>query len=109
MRGQNHQDFHSGSLCLTGGWGRQRQIAATIGSVGPWSICSRRHSGRHVLELWKVERLRPFKTALGEHLKHRLDALRVIQTAQCDEDHSWEALQVGSEHPGAALRAEVPV
>src|SRR5262245_29744976 len=88
---------------------RQRQIAPPIASVGALSICSQRHSGRHVLELRKVERLRPFKTALGEHLKHRLDALRVIQTAERDEDHSWEALQVGSEHPGAALRAEVPV
>src|SRR5262245_6858974 len=75
----------------------------------PWSNCSRRCSGRHVLELRKVKRFRPFKTAFSEHLKHRLDALRVIQTAERDEDHSWEALQVGSEHPGAALRAEASV
>ena len=63
----------------------------------------------HVLELREVERLRPFETALGEHLKHRIDALRVIQAAEHDEDHSWEALQVAGEHPGAALRAEVSV
>src|SRR5499427_8359735 len=63
----------------------------------------------HVLELWEVERLRPFETALCEHLKHRIDALRVIQAAERDEDHSWEGPQVAGEHPGAALRAEVPV
>jgi len=63
----------------------------------------------HVLELREVERLRPFETALGEHLKHWIDALRVIQAAERDKDHSWEALQITGEHPGAALRAEVPV
>ena len=68
-----------------------------------------RHSTGHVLELREVQRLRPFETALGEHLKHRIDALRVIQAAEHDEDHSWEALQVAGEHPGAALRAEVSV
>ena len=67
------------------------------------------HSIGHVLELREVERLRPFETALGEHLKHRIDARRVIQAAERDEDHSWKTLQVGSEHPGAALRAEVSV
>jgi len=30
-------------------------------------------SARHVLELRDVERFRPFETALGGHLKHRLD------------------------------------
>ena len=30
----------------------------------------------------EVERLRPFETVLGEHLKHRFDALRVIQAAE---------------------------
>ena len=64
---------------------------------------------RHVLELREVERLRPFETALGEHLEHRIDALGVIQAAEHDEDHSWEGLQVAREHPGAALRAEVSV
>src|SRR5262245_44039093 len=44
------------------------------------------HSTGHVLELREVERLRPFKTALGEHLKHRFDVLRVVQAAHCDED-----------------------
>src|SRR5262245_2876782 len=66
-------------------------------------------SARHVLELREVERLRPFETALGEHLKHRFDALGVIQAAERDEDHSREALQVGGEHPGAAFGAEVSV
>src|SRR5262252_7258037 len=70
---------------------------------------SRSYSARHVLELREVERLRPFETALGEHLKHRSDARGVIQAAERDEDHSWEALQVAAEHPGAALRAEVSV
>src|SRR5262245_21021656 len=63
----------------------------------------------HVLELREVERLRPFETALGEHLKHRFDALRVIQAAERDEDHSGEALQLGGEHPGAAIGAEVSI
>ena len=63
----------------------------------------------HVLELREVERLRPFETALGEHLKHRFDALGVIQAAERDEDHSWEALQVAGEHPGAAIGAEVSI
>src|SRR5215831_8194354 len=67
------------------------------------------HSIGHVLELREVERPRPFETALGEHLKHRIDALRVIQAAERDEDHPWEGLQVAGEHPGAALRAEVSV
>ena len=64
---------------------------------------------RHVLELRKVERLLPFKAALGEHFKHRFDALRVIQAADRDEDHSREALQVAGEHPGAAIGAEVSI
>src|SRR5262249_53914362 len=59
--------------------------------------------------LREVERLRPFETALGEHLEHRFDALRVIQAAERDEDHSGEALQVGAEHPGAATGAEVSI
>src|SRR5215470_2206623 len=63
----------------------------------------------HVLELRKVERLRPFEPALGEHLKHRFDALRVIQAAERDEDHSREALQVAGEHAGAAFGAEVSI
>ena len=67
------------------------------------------HSTGHVLELREVERLRPFETALREHLKDRIDALRVIQAAERDEDHSWKALQVIGEHPGAALRTEVSV
>ena len=66
-------------------------------------------SARHILELREVERLLPFETALGEHLKHRFDALGVIQAAERDEDHSREALQVGGEHPGAAFGAEVSV
>src|SRR5262245_10146512 len=45
------------------------------------SICSSKitalDSARHILELREVERLRPFETALGEHLKHRFDALGV--------------------------------
>ena len=67
------------------------------------------HSTGHVLELREVERLRPFETALGEHLKHRIDALRVIQAAERDEDHSPEPLQVAGVHPGAAIGAEVSV
>src|SRR5215510_8635733 len=63
----------------------------------------------HVLELREVERLRPFETALGEHLKHRFDARRTIQAADGHEDHSGEALQVGGEHPGAAIGAEVSI
>src|SRR5215469_15688700 len=67
------------------------------------------HSTGHVLKLRDVERLRPFEPALGEHLKHRFDALGVIQAAERDEDHSREALQVAGEHPGAAFGAEVSV
>src|SRR5262249_22636389 len=67
------------------------------------------HSTGHVLELREVERLLPFETTFGEHLKHRIDTHRVIQAADRDEDHSWEALQVAAEHPGAALWAEVSV
>src|SRR5262249_19084153 len=79
-------------------------------SSPPNSLCLRViHSIGHVLELREGERLRPFETALGEHLKHRIDALRIVQAAERDEDHSWKTLQVGSEHPGAALRAEVSV
>src|SRR5262245_63015492 len=61
----------------------------------------------HAGELRDIQRLCPFETALGEHLKHRFDALGVIQAAERDEDHSREALQVGGEHPGAAFGAEV--
>src|SRR5215472_18441031 len=70
------------------------------------SVC-RLYLSWHVLELREVERSRPFETALGEHLKHRFDALRVIQAAERDEDHYREALQVAGEHPGAAIGAEV--
>src|SRR5262249_46159482 len=63
----------------------------------------------HVLELREVERLRPFETALGEHLKHWFDAPRAIQAADGHEDHSGEAFQVGGEHPGAAIGAEVSI
>jgi hypothetical protein len=66
-------------------------------------------SAGHVLELREVERLLPFEAALGEHLKHRFDALRVIQAAKRDEDRFREALQVGGEHPGAAIGAEVSI
>jgi len=72
------------------------------------SVC-RLYLARHIPELREVERLRPFKTALGEHLKHRHDAVRVIQAAEGDEDHSWEAFQVAGEHPGAAIGAEVSI
>src|SRR5262249_34270235 len=69
------------------------------------SVC-RLDSARHVLELREVERLRPFETALDEHLKRRFDARGVIQAAERDEDRSREALQVAGEHPGAAFGAE---
>jgi|SRR6516162_510521 len=79
----------------------------------PWATGRRSgmamRSTGHVLKLREVERLLPFETALGEHLKRRIDALRVIQAADGDEDHSWEALQVAAEHPGAALRAEASI
>ena len=51
------------------------------------SVC-RSESARHVLELWHVERLRPFETALGEHLERRFNAIMVFQTADGDEDQS---------------------
>jgi hypothetical protein len=66
-------------------------------------------SVRHVLELREVERLRPIETALDEHLELRFNTLRVIQTAERDEDHTREALQVAGEHPGATIGAEVSV
>jgi hypothetical protein len=34
----------------------------------------------------QVEPLRPFETALGEHLKYRFNTLRVVQAADGDED-----------------------
>src|SRR5215471_17340913 len=82
---------------------RRRALVALRASI------RRLDSARHVLELREVERLRPFETALGEHLKHRFDALGVIQAAERDEDHSREALQVAGEHPGTAFGAEVSV
>jgi len=67
------------------------------------------HSIRHVLELREVERLRPVKTAFGEHFEHRFDALRIIQATDRDEDRPRKALQVVGKHPGAAIGAEVPL
>ena len=67
------------------------------------------YSTGHVLELREVERLCPFETAFGEHLQHWIDSLTAIQAAEHDEDRSRKGLQVAGEHPGAALRAEVPV
>src|SRR5262245_19496810 len=75
----------------------KRSRVTVIGSTG------------HVLELHEFKRLRPFKTALGEHLKHRFNAHRVVQAADGDEDHPRKALQVGAEHPGAAIGAEVSI
>src|SRR5215831_8670604 len=63
----------------------------------------------HVLKLGDIERLRPCEAALGEHLKHRLDPLRVIQATERDEDRPWKAVQVTREDPRATIRAEVPI
>src|SRR5262245_48664309 len=82
------------------------------GSLGhvilPASGC-RPGSARHVLKLGEIERLRPWEAALSEHLKHRLDALRVFQATERDEDRPRKALQVAAEDPGAAIWAEVPI
>src|SRR5262245_42102386 len=66
-------------------------------------------SARHVLKLGDIERLRPCEAALGEHLKRRLDTLRVIQATERDEDRPRKALQVSGEDPRAAIGAEVPI
>src|SRR5262249_12532241 len=62
-----------------------------------------------VLKLGDMERLCPRETALGEHLKHRLDALRVIQAAERNEDHPRKALKIAGEHPRAAIGAEISI
>lgn len=84
---------------------RQRQRAEAAELLTPRRLDWSRLSAQLGMfsKLREVERLLPFETAFGEHLKHRFDDIRVIQAAERDEDHSREALQVGGEHPGAAI------
>src|SRR5215467_15135003 len=72
-------------------------------------LTCRPDSARHVLKLGDIERLRPCEAALSEHLKHRLDRLRLIQATERDEDRPRKALQVTCEDPRAAIRAEIPI
>src|SRR5215831_21299869 len=72
-------------------------------------LTCRPDSAWHVLKLGDIERLRPCEAALGEHLKHRLDALRVIQATERDEDRTRKALQLSGEDPRTAIGAEVPI
>jgi len=67
-------------------------------------LTCRPDSARHVLKLGDIERLRPCEAALSEHLKHRLDRLRLIQATERDEDRPRKALQVTCEDPRAAIR-----
>src|SRR5262245_58657559 len=71
-----------------------RRASALISKPVPVS-----RSTGHVLKLREVERLLPFETALGEHLKHRFDGLRVIQAADRYEDRARKTFQVGGERP----------
>src|SRR5262249_7289669 len=63
----------------------------------------------HAWKLRDVQRLCPFEAALGKHLQLRFDAVRLIQTADRNEDHAWEALQIAAEDSSTAVRTEVPV
>jgi hypothetical protein len=63
----------------------------------------------HAWKLRDIERLCPFQAALGEHLQLRFNTVRLIQAADCDEDHAGEALQIAAVNPCAADRTEVAV
>src|SRR5262245_66555242 len=87
---------------------REHDVQSATRRIKRGRVTAIRSTG-HVLELREVERLRPCKPALGEHLKHRFNALRVVQAADGDEDQPRKALQVAAEHPGAASGAEVSI
>jgi hypothetical protein len=59
--------------------------------------------------LREVERLRPFKTALGEHLKHRFNALALSRLPSATKIIPGKLSRFAGEHPGAAVGAEVSI
>ena len=63
----------------------------------------------HALELRKVERLRPWQAALGEHFHRWLDQFGPVQAPQHHEDEAGEAPQIAGEQSGAAIGTEVAV
>src|SRR5262245_7657831 len=68
---------------------RARCLLSATSGFWPYSIW-------HVLELLEVERLLALKTALGKHFEHGVDAFRIIQAADLDDDRRdhasfWDA------------------
>src|SRR5262249_24109414 len=94
------------SICSNGAQGKPADHL--VGDFLPALAC-RPDSAWHVLKLGDLERFRPCEATVGETLKHRLDALRVIQATERDEDRPRKALQVTGEGPRAAIGAEVPI
>ena len=66
-------------------------------------------SSRHAVELRDVERFVPLQAALGEHFELWRNQFGPVQAAKHDEDEAGEAIQIGTEQSGAAIRAEVAV
>src|ERR1700745_3125199 len=76
---------------------------------GPLSRGIGIRSAGHTWKLGDIQRFGPLEAALGKHLQLWLDTIRLIQTADRDEHHAREALQITAIEPSTAVRTEISV
>ena len=76
---------------------------------GPLSRGIGIRSAGHTWKLGDIQRFGPLEAALGKHLQLWLDTIGLIQTADRDEHHAREALQITAIEPSTAVRTEISI